>query len=43
MQRTTLSKSSRAEIKQVRRELEEKLYEPPVCARRHLSKPLKRL
>jgi len=36
-------KSSKAELKAVKRDLEESLYEPPVCARRHLSKPLKRM
>jgi tRNA(Ile2)-agmatinylcytidine synthase len=36
-------KSSKPEMKTVERKLEKKCYEPPVCARRHLSKPLKRM
>jgi tRNA(Ile2)-agmatinylcytidine synthase len=36
-------KSSKPEMKTVKRKLEKGFYEPPVCARRHLSKPLKRM
>lgn len=36
------TKSEKPKIIKKKRKLEEKIYEVPVCARRHLSKPLKR-
>ena len=36
-------KSDKAKFKEIERELELGFYEVPVCARRHLSKPLKRM
>jgi len=37
------ARSNRPEMRLLKRKLERKFYEPPVCARRHLSKPLKRM
>jgi len=37
------TKSRKAVFKKKKREIQEKMYEVPICARRHLSKPLKRM
>ena len=37
------TKSQKANIQEQKREIKNGLYEVPVCARRHLSKPLKRI